>query len=438
MVDSKLTYKYILKFWAPLSATWLMMSLEGPFLAALIARMPEPKFNLAAYGVAYAIALIIEAPVIMVMSASTALVKSFRSYIKLRNFTYAMNVAVTLIMLTLLIEPIYNYVSFTLLGLNQKVADLTYWSIILLLPWPAAIGYRRFFQGILIKYNKTKMVGVGTVIRLISMASTGFIMFGFFEFDGVYIGAAALSVGVVAEAIFSKVMVIPILRKIKAIEKAENELLEYKDIFKFYYPLAMTSILGLGVHPMVTFLMGQSRMALESLAVLPVVNSLVFIFRSLGLSFQEVLIALAGEKGEGLPKLTKVSLFAGSSAVIALGIIAFTPLSEFWFSVVSGLSDELTVFAIPPVMILTLLPGLTFLISYQRSLLVHTRKTKPITIATSIEVVIIISVMVIGIKYFDLTGIIAASFGYLIGRIGANIYLTKPMLEGLKHTYLTN
>ena len=54
-----LDFKRVLLFWLPLAATWLMMSVEGPFLSAVIARMAEPKFNLAAYGVAFAFALII-------------------------------------------------------------------------------------------------------------------------------------------------------------------------------------------------------------------------------------------------------------------------------------------------------------------------------------------------------------------------------------------
>ena len=37
-------------------------------------------------------------------------------------------------------------------------------------------------------------------------------------------------------------------------------------------------------------------MAIESFAVMPVVTSFVFIFRALGLSFQEVVIALIGDK----------------------------------------------------------------------------------------------------------------------------------------------
>ena len=74
-MTDRLTQRQILFFWAPLAATWLMMGVEGPYLAAVIARLPDPKFNLAAHGVAYAFALLVEAPVIMLMSATTALVR---------------------------------------------------------------------------------------------------------------------------------------------------------------------------------------------------------------------------------------------------------------------------------------------------------------------------------------------------------------------------
>ncbi len=43
-----------------------MMAIEGPFLAAVIARLADPKFNLAAWGVAFAFAVLVEAPIIIV------------------------------------------------------------------------------------------------------------------------------------------------------------------------------------------------------------------------------------------------------------------------------------------------------------------------------------------------------------------------------------
>jgi len=101
-----------------------------------------------------------------------------------------------------------------------------------------------------------------------------------FTFPGAVVASLALSVGVTAEAVASKLMSLPIVKKIKMIRSIEGkEDLTYKGIIEFYYPLALTSILSLGVHPLVTFMLGQSRMAIESLAVLPVINALVFIFQ---------------------------------------------------------------------------------------------------------------------------------------------------------------
>ena len=90
-VPVSLTQRRILLFWLPLAATWLMMSIEGPFLAAVIARLSQPKYNLAAYGVAFSFAMLMESPVIMIMTASTALVKDRDSLRTLGGFTLRLN-----------------------------------------------------------------------------------------------------------------------------------------------------------------------------------------------------------------------------------------------------------------------------------------------------------------------------------------------------------
>jgi hypothetical protein len=53
-----LTFRRVFRFSAPLAATWLMMPVEGAFLASVIARLVEPKFNLAAFGVAFSFAML--------------------------------------------------------------------------------------------------------------------------------------------------------------------------------------------------------------------------------------------------------------------------------------------------------------------------------------------------------------------------------------------
>ena len=192
------------------------MSVEGPFLAALIARSSEPKFNLAAYGVAYSLALIIEAPIIMIMSASIALVKHSQSFYKLRNFTYAANGLITLIMLILVTPPVFYFITEGLIGLPAEVSRLTHIATIILLPWPGAIGYRRFYQGILINNNLTRRVAYGTIVRLLSMSLCAITLYVSGIFEGVIIGAASLSFAVIMEAIAIRFMVRDTVKKIKS------------------------------------------------------------------------------------------------------------------------------------------------------------------------------------------------------------------------------
>lgn len=431
--SAQLTYKKIFYFWLPLAATWIMMSVEGPFLAALIARSSEPTFNLAAYGVAYSLALIIEAPIIMIMSASIALVKDSQSFYKLRNFTYAANGLITLVMILIVTPPVFYFITEELIGLPGEVSTLTHIATILLIPWPGAIGYRRFYQGILINHNLTRRVAYGTVIRLLSMSFCATILFISDFVEGVVVGAASLSFAVIMEAVAIRIMVSTTIKKIKSEDTSSIQVLTYREIYKFYYPLALTSFIGLGVQPLVTFFVGQSRMALESLAVLPVVTSFVFIFRALGLSYQEVIIALIGDKKEKFKPLLNFAIALAVMLVSVLALFAFTPLADFWFIKVSGLSDSLAEFAQLPLMIMTFFPALTVLITIQRGVLVADKNTKPITIGTAKEFITIIIILFIFIKYLDMVGAIAAVIAIIAGRLVANIYLMRSTVRSLKH-----
>jgi len=409
-----------------------MMSAEGPFLSALIARLDEPVYNLAAYGVAFAFALIIEAPVIMMMSASTALVSDSYSFNKLKRFTYFLITGITLLMLILVIPDIFYFIAEDLIGLPDRVSYLTHIATVILLPWPAAIGYRRFYQGVLIRNNLTRRVAYGTVIRLITMTITAFVMYFYFDVPGVVVGASALSVAVLAEALASRLMTISIVKQLHQNPSTKEEKITYKEIYKFYYPLAVMSLLSLGVQPFVTFFVVQSRMALESLAVLPVITSFVFIFRALGLSYQEVIIAQIGDDKSGYIPLRNFAIILAGVLSATLMLIAFTPLAEIWFKDVSGLSDFLSEFARTPLMIIAIIPALTVFISFQRSVLVSDKNTTPITWGTAIEFTVIVIVMLISINVFSIVGAVAATMSFVIGRTAANIYLSSYVNNSIK------
>jgi hypothetical protein len=202
--DPALTPGRIFAFWAPMAGTWVMMAAEAPFLAAVIARLAEPKFNLAAFGVAYALAILVESPVIMILSASTALVEGPVTLRRLRRFTYALNGGVTAAMALLTLTPLWNLFALRVIGLEPVVADLTRGAMMILLPWPGAIGYRRFYQGLLIRGGRTRRVAYGTAVRLLSMSAVGLGLYHGTSLPGAWVGATAITVGVLAEALAAR------------------------------------------------------------------------------------------------------------------------------------------------------------------------------------------------------------------------------------------
>ena len=290
----------IFAFWAPLAATWVMMAVEGPYLAAVVARLPEPTLGLAAYGVAIAMAVLIEAPVIMLLSASTALVDDALSYRRLRTFAHGLNAFSTLLLLLVVVPPVHRGLMIGALGLPQDLAQLTYGALWCFLPWPAAIGYRRFWQGVLIRSGRTRLVAGGTVVRLIAMSTAAIGFAVFTELPGASVGASALSFGVVAEAVVARWMARGAIRALldpadeapgaadgapgageappvsadphdiaeigragvstadPAAESAESGELRFSEIGRFYVPLALTSLIGIAIQPMLTFFMGRA------------------------------------------------------------------------------------------------------------------------------------------------------------------------------------
>ena len=78
--------------------------------------------------------------------------------------------------------------------------------------------------------------------------------------------------------------------------------------------------------------------------------------------------------------------------------------------------------------ILCLMPALEVLLSFQRALLVHARRTAMITWATAVEVTGIVAVMALGVEAFDLVGAVAGAAGVLAGRVAANAFLARPAM----------
>ena len=166
MVPPLLRQRDILWFWLPLFASWLLMTAEGPIISATINRLPDEVIMLAAQGIVVSLSVFIESPIINLLSTATALVKDRQSYEVVRRFTIHWLLLLTGITFLVGFTPIFTLVVEKGMGVPPEVAQWVRPGMQIMLLWSAAIGWRRFLQGVLIHFNQTRKVAWGTAVRL--------------------------------------------------------------------------------------------------------------------------------------------------------------------------------------------------------------------------------------------------------------------------------
>ncbi|VAW30397.1 hypothetical protein MNBD_CHLOROFLEXI01-1600, partial [hydrothermal vent metagenome] len=202
----------IFRFWLPLFASWLLMTAEGPTISAMINRLPNEVVMLAAAGLVISLSVTIESPIINLLATSTALVKDRASYLLVRRFTVHWMVLLTAVTVLLTFTPLFDTVIVGWLDVPQEVAMWVQPGMQIMTLWSAAIAWRRFLQGVLIRFNQTKMVAWGTAVRLVAVAGIVIGLGGFTNLPSIISGALAWMIGVAAEAVFATWAVRPLLR----------------------------------------------------------------------------------------------------------------------------------------------------------------------------------------------------------------------------------
>lgn len=418
-----LTLSRITRTWWPLAASWLLMGAELPVLSAVVARLADPEINLAAYGgVVFPLALIIESPVIMLLAASTALSKDGASYRKIWHYMMAAGALLTALHVLVAFTPLYYVVVRGILGVPEAIIEPARIGLMIMTPWTWSIAYRRFNQGVLIRFGHSRSVGVGTVIRLTADMAVLAIGLAVGTIPGIVVATVAVAAGVVSEAIFAGIRVRPVLRVELCVQPPVEPPLTYAAFFAFYIPLVFTSLLTLLAQPIGSAALSRMPEALPSLAVWPVVTGLVFMARGLGIALNEVVVALLDEP-DARPALRRFTLLLALGTTGVLALVAATPLSRLWFQNVSALSPELAALARLGLWVALPMPALSTLQSWYQGAILHSRRTRGITESVAIFLAASAAVLVAGVAWGGLTGLYVGLAGMVVATLAQTVWL---------------
>lgn len=415
-----LTFSRIFKFWLPLALSWWLMTVSGPWVQGVISRQPDAETQLAAFGIVMSLSITIEAPVIMMLATSTALATDRFAFHKLWRYMMVVNLAVTAVALSFAFTPIFDLWVGTVLGIPESIMEAARPGMVIMILWSGLIGYRRFYQGILIRTDHTRAVGFGTVLRVAASATTAVGLGLLGGLSGVAIGASAMMVAVTVEAIYARWVAHESLAQIDEAPLAERSL-SYRMILGFHLPLAMTSVLALLVRPMLESGLASTHDAERSLAAWAVIWEIMLVMRAGGFAFQEVVIAL-NNSADDLRVLKRFMWGIGLGFSGLMLLVGLTPLINVYLGVILDAPENIHEFVIAGTIAGSAMPILTTILSFYRASLMKQDNTTPIYQAMMINVVLTASLLWTALS-LDVIGVVAASVALCAGLAVEGAYL---------------
>lgn len=409
--------------WLPLAVSFTLMMLEGPGVQAAVARLDDPTLHLAAFGLVMSLSLIIESPVIMLLSTSIALSRDAQAYRVLQRFVVLLILALTGLTALVAWTPLYDLVVGGMLGIPTPIAEAARPALRIMLLWTAAIGWRRFYQGILVRRRRTGLVSIGTAIRLLSSVGTALGLMAWGGLPGAQVAAWALMAGVIAEALAIYLFALPIVRQAYADTAPRGAPLTLGAIARFHAPLAGTSLLNLLAQPMTAAALARLPQERATLAAWPVVFSMLLVLRGWGMALQETTISQAGDPAAWQP-LRDFTLIVAAGTSLATALIAVTPLHQWYLGAIVSLDAELHPFVRSGLLVGMALPAITALVSWLRGMLVVTGAPGRVYRGMGVNLLVNGLLLITGVV-LRLPGIPVAAGALLAAQLAEGAYLRR-------------
>jgi len=409
-----LTTSRILRFYIPLAASWLFMSVEAPISLRIISGLPEPKVNLAAFLMLMGMALWIESPVIDLLSTSTALTRDRKRFALISKFVWWMMGWCTAVHALVTLTPAYPWITSRILSLPQEVADVLHAPLIVMIPWSAFIGWRRYRQGILIRNGKTRPVGMGTVVRMVVAGSVGFGLAATGQVSGTMAAAIALICSVGSEALFVHFVSLPVIRALP--EEVEGPDLSMRDLAKFHLPLTATTMLTLSTGPIVGAALAKSPDAVFAMAAWQVTTTVVWMHRTVVFALPEVVITLAKDS-ETVAKMFKFCLGVGVVSTSLLGILWLTHGDQAFLIGLLDTPVDTSVMARTAIILCVAFPLIGAMQSFARGTLTVARMTMPRLASVVVGMGLLLVGLGVGLA-MKWPGVVIAAFAMNVALIG--------------------
>ena len=187
--------------------------------------------------------------------------------------------------------------------------------------------------------------------------------------------------------------------------------------------------------PLAAAAMSRMPLTIASLAAWPVVSGLVFMLRSAGFGYNEVVVSML-DRRHAIDALTRFGLILGAVTSSILFVIAVTPVGTFWLERVAALREDIVPLAHLALSFAIILPGLSALISLYQGTIVHSQRTHGIIESMAIYLLTLGTVLLTGIMMGRFPGIYVAVTAMTLGNTAQLLWLRFRAGRAIRELHL--
>jgi len=389
-----LSLNRLLAVYVPLALSWLMMAADLPICTAFVNLLPDHLVQIAALQALFAIALFVESPVIDLLATSTTLAKTKQSFEAIRKFTVWLMVWCGVAHFLVSATPLFDVVFRQILALPADIAEAVRLPMLILVPWSPAIGWRRHVQGLLIRNGETRTIGLGTLVRVVTIFVVALVGYLSHALPGAVVAAFALTSSVLVEAVFIHFAG---KRALRSAVWPEGEPLRKKELWAFHLPLSVSTMVMLASMPLTTWSLAQAPSPLLAMNSWQISLGLAFLLRTVTFALPEVVIA-NWRPGNDARLLFRFCVGIGVGLSLLMVVMGGLGLDEAFFRYVMQADPDVARGAHLAFFACALLPVMTAATSYLKGVLTLLKVTVARLAATVASIVVLVIVLAIGVN----------------------------------------
>ena len=396
------------------------MAIGEPMRNYAMASLPNSGLNIASFGIAKSLANFFEAPIIMVLHASNALARDSESSKQFLRFTLIFSLLLSGLFLCLAIPNVFEFIATKIFNLSIEVSETTKQILYLIFLFPFIIGWRRYFQGLLIQQKKNKVVANAALVRLFFVIAIPLVGMQL-SWSGLACAIGSLLGGLLIESLYVTYYCFR-FQSFDEVKKNTNDSLPrtYGEIFKYYFPLGYSMIVIWGTRALLVLLLSFAVDSTIALALWPIIWGLVLVVSNGTRMVQQVYISNKDDFSEGVIKMFNLSVALVFTIILVM--LVFTQLGNNLVVASIGELAEYKNLILTSMGYFLFFPGLTVIQNILQGKLILQSKTKAIGVAAIPSHLLLAIVAFILIKV-DYSGITALALSLNVGLICENLLL---------------